>query len=62
LLSRSPSVDVPALLAARGVRVVSFADYRRIDAAEKARGAERGKVRDKLTRVSDMLAVALPTA
>jgi ferredoxin--NADP+ reductase len=62
LLARPPSADVPALLAARGVRVVTFADYQRIDAAEKARGAEKGKARDKLERVSDMLAAALPKA
>ena len=62
LLERRPSLDIPALLAERGARAVSYADYQRIDAAEKARGLERGKVRDKLTRVSDMLAVALPKA
>jgi hypothetical protein len=49
-------------LAARRVRVVGFDDYRNIDAAEKARGTARGKVREKLTRVSDMLAAAFPKA
>lgn len=58
LEQRALGLDVPALLATRSVQVVSFADYQRIDAAEKARGAERGKVRDKLTRVPDMLAAA----
>jgi ferredoxin--NADP+ reductase len=62
LLGRKPTLDVDALLAERRVKIVTFADYQRIDAAEKARGAERGKVRDKLERVSDMLAVAFPTA
>jgi ferredoxin--NADP+ reductase len=62
LLERTPALDVPALLASRGVKVVSFADYQKIDAAEKARGAERGKVRDKLERVPDMLAAAFPKA
>jgi ferredoxin/flavodoxin---NADP+ reductase len=62
LRTRAPRLDVPALLATRGVRVVSFTDYQRIDAAEKARGVERGKVRDKLTSVSDMLAAAFPKA
>jgi ferredoxin/flavodoxin---NADP+ reductase len=54
--------DVGELLAARGVQVVGFEDYRNIDAAEKARGTARGKVRDKFTRVSDMLAAAFPKA
>ncbi len=58
LRGRTPSVDIPALLAERGVRVVSFADYQKIDAAERARGAELGKVRDKLVRVGEMLAAA----
>jgi ferredoxin--NADP+ reductase len=46
-----------ALLGARGVRVVSFGDWRRIDAAEKARGAPAGKPRERFCRVADMLAV-----
>lgn len=62
LLARRPSLHVDALLAERRVKVVGFADYQRIDTAEKARGAERGKVRDKLERVSDMLAAAFPRA
>jgi hypothetical protein len=49
-------------LAERGIKVVSFAEYQKIDAAETARGAERGKVRDKLERVSDMLAAAFSKA
>lgn len=62
LSQRNVTTDVPALLAERGIRVVSFADYRRIDAVEKARGEARGKVRDKLERVPDMLAAAFPKA
>jgi ferredoxin/flavodoxin---NADP+ reductase len=54
--------DVDALLTERGVRVVGFEDYRAIDAAEKAGGIARGKVRDKFTRVSDMLAAAFSKA
>jgi len=54
--------DVADLLTARGVRVVGFADYRNIDAVERARGQARGKVRDKLTAVPDMLAAAFPKA
>jgi ferredoxin--NADP+ reductase len=62
LAARVLTLDVGALLAARGVQVVGFEDYRNIDAAEKARGMARGKVRDKFTRVSDMLAAAFPKA
>lgn len=46
-----------ALLCARGVRVVSFDDWRRIDAAEKARGALVGKPRERFSRLEEMLAV-----
>lgn len=47
---------VKTLLHARGVRVVSFDDWHRIDAAEKARGTLAGKPRERFTRVGDMLA------
>ncbi len=62
LRARPLELDVPALLQSRGVRALGFSDYLKIDALEKARGAERGKVRDKLERVSDMLAAAFPKA
>jgi len=62
LRERTPTLDVDGLLQQRGVKVVTFADYQRIDAAEKARGAARGKVRDKLERIPDMLAAAFPKA
>lgn len=62
LRERTPTLEVDALLQQRGVKVVTFADYQRIDAAEKARGAARGKVRDKLERIPDMLAAAFPKA
>jgi ferredoxin--NADP+ reductase len=35
--------------------VVSYADWQRIDAEERIRGAAAGKPREKITRVSDML-------
>jgi ferredoxin--NADP+ reductase len=54
----SPSTDgVFAKLKERGVRVVSYDDWRRIDAAEVERGAEIGKPREKFTRVEEMLAI-----
>ena len=46
-----------ALLARRRVRVVSTADWERIDAAEVKRGAPKGKPREKFTRAEEMLAV-----
>ncbi|MCP4643046.1 MAG: FAD-dependent oxidoreductase [bacterium] len=54
----TPDTDaVLGLLAGRGVRVVSFDDWKRIDAAEVARGEALGKPREKFTRVEEMLAV-----
>ncbi len=44
-----------ALLATRGVDVVTFRDWQRIEAAEVARARE-GAPREKFTRVADMLA------
>jgi ferredoxin--NADP+ reductase len=45
------------LLGSRGVRVVSYEDWRRIDALEVERGKARGKPREKFTTVEEMLAV-----
>ena len=54
-LPRRDAVDM--LLASRGVRVVSFADWQRIDATEQQRGKARGAPREKFTRIEEMLAV-----
>ncbi len=43
------------LLAARGVPVVTFDDWRRLDNEEMARGQAKGKPREKFTRIEDML-------
>jgi ferredoxin/flavodoxin---NADP+ reductase len=51
------SAGLISLLQSRGVRVVTFADWRRIDLAEIARGKERGKPREKYLRREDMLSV-----
>ena len=48
---------VVALLASRGVRVVSYDDWRRVDAAEVERGARAGKPREKFVRIAEMLEV-----
>lgn len=49
---------IDALLAARGVQVVSFDDWRRIDAAEQERGRAGGRPRVKFTDIGAMLAIA----
>lgn len=43
------------LLAERGTRAVTYAEWRRIDAAEIGRGQPKGKPREKFTRVAEML-------
>lgn len=43
----------------RGIRTVSWNDWCKIDAAERARGKERGKEREKFTTVAEMLNVLL---
>jgi len=44
------------LLEAAGVHVVSFDDWRKLDAAEIARGKSQGKPREKFTTVEEMIA------
>lgn len=46
----------PALLDRKGVRFVSFADWQYLDRIEVEAGRERGKPREKLTTVAEMLA------
>lgn len=53
----TPSSDsVRDILSARGVRIVTFADWRMIDEAEIERGKTAGKPREKFTSIDDMLA------
>ncbi len=55
----NPSRDaVLELLAGRDVRVVTYDDWRRIDAAEVSRGAPLGKPREKFVHVAQMLEAA----
>ena len=55
---RKPGADeLKALLKSRGVRVVSYADWQKIDAAEVRRGETAGKPREKFARVEEMLAL-----
>jgi ferredoxin--NADP+ reductase len=55
----SPGEDtVLDFLNARGVRVVSFEDWLRIDALETERGMAAGRIREKIVRRADLLAAA----
>lgn len=45
------------LLNKKGVRVVSFPDWKKIDAQEIARGVPLGKPREKFTAIAEMLSV-----
>jgi ferredoxin--NADP+ reductase len=49
---------LPALLARKDVRYVTYADWRRIDQVEVASGKKVGKPREKLTTVPELLAAA----
>lgn len=52
-----PAPDaIDRLLEGRGVRVVCYSDWKRIDAVEKERGRRQGAPRCKLTSVAEMLA------
>ncbi len=55
--NKSGFAAIEKLLQARKVRCISFADWKRIDAAEIARGAKHGKPREKFTDVKEMLAL-----
>jgi NADPH-dependent glutamate synthase beta subunit-like oxidoreductase len=55
------SVDpdaIPALLAHKQVRAVTFADWKKIDQIEVATGKKRGKPREKLTTIAELLDAA----
>ena len=48
---------VPALLGSRGVRFVTFDDWRKLDDAEKAAGEKQGRPRVKVVRIERMLEI-----
>jgi ferredoxin/flavodoxin---NADP+ reductase len=56
--SDAAAADVDALLAERGVEVVTQAGWEAIDAAERARGEPQGRPRVKLTTWGELLAEA----
>ena len=49
---------IDALLRERGVRVVTWEGWKRIDRCERERGQDTGKVREKFTTVEGLLAAA----
>jgi ferredoxin--NADP+ reductase len=52
-----PRDAIDALLRERGVRFVTFDDWRQLDEIEVARGARRGAPRDKLVEVEAMMEI-----
>ncbi|MBI3796249.1 MAG: NADP oxidoreductase [Deltaproteobacteria bacterium] len=54
-LSSAPDA-IPALLAQKQIRAVTFIDWKRIDQIEIAAGKKRGKPREKLTTIAELLA------
>jgi ferredoxin--NADP+ reductase len=54
-VEKPPRAAIDALLAQRGVRVVSYVDFRRLDALELEAGHKLGKVREKFCSVEAML-------
>ena len=48
-------LDVESILARRGTRVVTGADWHKLDALERERGASVGKPRSKFTSIGEML-------
>src|SRR5581483_92098 len=54
--ARPDAAAAEAFLRGRQPRLVTYADWKRLDAIETARGREQGRRRVKLTRVDEMLA------
>lgn len=60
--SLAPHGSLDRLLEDRGVQVVTFADWARIDQAELERGRQRGKLREKFTSIEEFLQIASATS
>jgi ferredoxin--NADP+ reductase len=60
LPARSVDESIDSLLAERGVDVVTYEGWERIDAVERARGEEQGRPRVKLCSWDELLAAARP--
>ena len=54
--------STPALLKAKGIKPVTIAQWKTLDQLELAHGVPRGKIREKFTRVEDMLSALSPAA
>jgi ferredoxin--NADP+ reductase len=50
-----PSKDIAPLLEERGVKFVTFEDWKRLDALEVENGKTRGAVRMKYTQIPEMM-------
>ncbi len=60
VLSACPQPDTQAVLnflKSKNIKVVSFADWKKIDAAEIARGKALGKPREKFVKIEEMLQI-----
>ncbi|MGA8890460.1 MAG: FAD-dependent oxidoreductase [Anaeromyxobacteraceae bacterium] len=57
-----PREAIDAVIRQRGVKLVSFADWKQLDDVEVARGARRGAPRDKIVDVGAMLELLGPGA
>lgn len=60
--SRADPAAVEAVIRSSGTRVVSFADWQKIEAEELRRGQAEGRAAVKLTDVGEMLALLGPSA
>jgi adrenodoxin-NADP+ reductase len=52
---KSDANALPTLLQSRGLRYVTYEDWQKLDQLEMERGASRGKPREKLTQIDEML-------
>ena len=52
-----PRGGIIELLEQRGLNFVTYEDWQRLDSYEIERGEQKGKVRDKLTSVDEMMEV-----
>jgi len=55
---RPGAAGLRAVMSADGARVISYKDWQAIDSCERERGRPKGKPREKLTHVLDMIAAA----
>ena len=56
-LSEDHGEQIPRLLKERGVRYVTFDDWQKLDRHEREQGQQKGKIREKLHSVEEMLSI-----